>query len=225
MFSILHRKRAEKLRVRLGDWDTKHEKEFYPHEEFRVASKVQHHRFNSKTLFNDFALLFLEQPVELKPHIDTICLPDQRSFAEIDTKNCVATGFGKDRFHGGRYQNVMKQVDLSMVDRPECQKRLRTTKLGRFFKLHRSFACAGGDEGVDTCRGDGGSPLVCPRLDDPEKYVQAGIVAWGIGCGEGGIPGVYASVPMMVSWINEQIGSHFGQTVDHGTQLYGSPPI
>merc|ERR1712146_57899 len=30
----------------------------------------------------------------------------------------------------------------------------------------------------------GGSPLVCPSQYDPNTYVQAGIVAWGIGCGE-----------------------------------------
>ena len=33
-------------------------------------------------------------------------------------------------------------------------------------------------------------------------YVQAGIVAWGIGCGEDNIPGVYASVPEGVCWID-----------------------
>ena len=72
--------------------------------------------------------------------------------------------------------------------------RLRTTRLGQKYKLHDSFLCAGGINGKDTCKGDGGSPLVCPSKYDPNTYVQAGIVAWGIGCGEDGIPGVYASV-------------------------------
>lgn len=30
-------------------------------------------------------------------------------------------------------------------------------------------------------QGDGGSPLICPLRDQPGRYVQAGIVAWGIG--------------------------------------------
>merc|ERR1712012_857879 len=35
---------------------------------------------------------------------------------------------------------------------------------------------------------------------DPTSYVQAGIVAWGIGCGEDNTPGVYASVSKGVCW-------------------------
>lgn len=31
--------------------------------------------------------------------------------------------------------------------------------------------------------GDGGSPLVCPIPGRYQQYYQAGIVAWGIGCG------------------------------------------
>merc|ERR1711874_341010 len=33
-------------------------------------------------------------------------------------------------------------------------------------------------------------------------YVQAGIVAWGVGCGETGTPGVYADVSQAVCWID-----------------------
>merc|ERR1712013_790865 len=72
--------------------------------------------------------------------------------------------------------------------------KLRTTRLGQEYKLHDSFICVGGVNGKDTCKGDGGSPLVCPSKYDPNTYVQAGMVAWGIGCGEDGTPGVYASV-------------------------------
>merc|ERR1712034_291222 len=50
--------------------------------------------------------------------------------------------------------------------------------------------------------GDGGSPLVCPSKYDPDTYVQAGMVAWGIGCGEDGTPGVYASVSKALCWID-----------------------
>lgn len=35
--------------------------------------------------------------------------------------------------------------------------------------------------------------------------MQAGIVAWGIGCAEGGTPGVYANVASARDWIDEQM--------------------
>lgn len=61
----------------------------------------------------------------------------------------------------------------------------------------------GGEPGKDTCKGDGGSPLVCPIPGENERFFQSGIVSWGIGCG-GDNPGVYASVARFRTWIDEQ---------------------
>ena len=189
-----------------------------------MASMEVHERFNAANLRYDIGLLFLEEPVQLQQHIDTICLPQKNE--NFDHANCVATGYGKDQFHGGRFQNIMKQVDLPVVPHRECQNRLRTTRLGRWFRLHRTFTCAGGVEGVDVCRGDGGSPYVCPSKEDPTKYVQVGIVAWGIGCGEGGIPGVYGSVPKMVDWVHAKMTEHgFGQPSKAQRAYKSAPPV
>jgi len=81
---------------------------------------------------------------------------------------------------------------------------------GKKYKLHDSFICAGGINGKDTCKGDGGSPLVCPSKYDPDTYVQAGMVAWGIGCGEDGTPGVYASVSKALCWIDYAMSCYYG---------------
>jgi hypothetical protein len=117
---------------------------------------------------------------------------------------CHATGWGKDRFGSqGEYQVVLKEIQLPVVNSIACQTELRKTRLGQKFKLDESFMCAGGVKGKDTCKGDGGSPLVCPSKADPNVYQQAGIVAWGIGCGEDATPGVYASVAKAVCWIDQ----------------------
>jgi hypothetical protein len=79
---------------------------------------------------------------------------------------------------------------------------MRTTDLGMRFKLDDSFICAGGNSNVDTCKGDGGGPLMCRVANDVESYVQVGIVAWGKGCGQEGIPGVYASIADAYCFIN-----------------------
>merc|ERR1711994_512807 len=42
-------------------------------------------------------------------------------------------------------------------------------------------------------------------------YEQVGIVAWGIGCGEQGIPGVYASVSEAVCWIDYAMTCYYGE--------------
>merc|ERR1712244_12052 len=203
------RGKAAELKIRCGEWDTQNETEPYPHQDRRVQDMTIHPLFDPRTLASDWALLFTAEDFNLSSHIDTACLPQANEV--FDGTTCFATGWGKDKFgSSGEYQVVLKEIDLPVVEQETCQDKLRQTRLGNKFKLHNSFICAGGDEGKDTCKGDGGSPLVCPSKSDPNTYVQAGIVAWGIGCGENGSPGVYASVSKAVCWIDHAMSCYFG---------------
>merc|ERR1712179_130814 len=110
---------------------------------------------------NDFAVLFTSEDFVLASHIDTVCLPQADEL--FDGTTCFATGWGKDKFgSAGQYQVVLKEIDLPVVSNYECQDKLRSTRLGQKYKLHDSFICAGGVNGKDTCKGDGGSPLYVP---------------------------------------------------------------
>lgn len=135
-------------------------------------------------------------------HISTVCLPP--SGFVPNQQDCFASGWGKfiiyirfrynfinilcisgkDVFgQAGKYSVIMKKVGpIPIVEFNKCQKALQTERLGDKFRLDTSFVCAGGIEGVDTCTGDGGAPLVCPigRPGD-NRYAQNGIVAWGNG--------------------------------------------
>jgi len=170
-----------------------------------VSRVIVHENFNSVNLKNDFALVFLDYNVTLSPHIDTVCLPEQG--VEYDPRYCFVTGWGKDEFgQEGEFQNILKKVSLPVMADNTCQQRMRTTRLGDYFVLDSSFLCAGGDKsGNDACKGDGGSPLVCRHKTDVSTYFQVGIVAWGIGCGTEGIPGVYADVTQATPWIRQQL--------------------
>ena len=197
------------VKIRCGEWDTQKTTEPYPHQD-RYASLIKMHpEFDNRSLANDFAVLFLAQDFQLDYHIDTVCLPRPREF--FVGNKCFATGWGKDRFGSqGEYQVVLKEIELPVVNSVTCQNQLRQTRLGEKFKLDESFMCAGGVKGKDTCKGDGGSPLVCPSQADPNVYEQAGIVAWGIGCGEDGTPGVYASVAKAACWIDQTMSCQQG---------------
>ncbi|CAH1371357.1 unnamed protein product [Tenebrio molitor] len=195
---------TQQLKIRAGEWDTQTKKEQYPFQDVEVDSIKIHPGYNSEILYNDIALLFLKKPVELAPHINVICLPPPN--LTVDNARCLSTGWGKDVFgKEGQYQVILKKIDLPMVPRKECQESLRKTKLGKYFQLHRSFVCAGGEIGKDTCTGDGGGPLVCP-IQGTERYFQVGIVAWGIGCGMENVPGIYGNVGLFRQWIDEQMG-------------------
>lgn len=192
------------LLVRGGEWDTQTKNELYAHQDRRVREVISHEQFNKGSLKNDVALLILDQPFELAENIQPVCLPPKNH--NFDGNKCFASGWGKNVFgKEGKYQVILKKVELPIVPHKTCQASLRTTRLGLRFILDRSFTCAGGIKGRDTCRGDGGSPLVCPIPSSPTHYYQAGIVAWGIGCGEEGIPGIYANVALFRDWIDQQL--------------------
>ncbi|XP_071559990.1 phenoloxidase-activating factor 2 isoform X1 [Temnothorax nylanderi] len=197
-------KQPQELKVRAGEWDTQTKNEIYPHQDRDVERVVVHEGFHSGALYNDYAILILKTPIEYAENVDIVCLPEIN--ANFDGSRCFASGWGKDVFgKEGRYQVILKRVELPIVHRDRCQDIMRTTRLGKYFVLDRSFICAGGELGKDTCKGDGGSPLVCPLQNDPTRYVQAGIVAWGLGCGENGTPGVYANIAHARRWIDEQM--------------------
>lgn len=192
------------LKIRAGEWDTQTKDEIFPHQDRQVKDYVIHEKYYKAAAHNDIALLFLEGPVELAENVNTACLPPPNY--NFDFSRCFASGWGKDQFgREGKYQVILKRVELPVVPRDACVDSLRKTRLGAHYNLHESFLCAGGEKGKDTCKGDGGSPLVCPIPHSVNRYYQAGIVAWGIGCGENQTPGVYVNIPYFRNWIDEQL--------------------
>lgn len=68
-----------------------------------------------------------------------------------------------------------------------CQRALRGTRLGNFFNLPEIAICASPASRIDTCNGDIGAAMVCPKIltddiipdttstgDGGEIYVQIG---------------------------------------------------
>merc|ERR1711923_521795 len=164
---------VSKLIVRCGEWDTQHTTEPYPHQDVRVESVQIHPEFNSRNLANDFAVMFLAENFVLDFNIDTVCLPEPGQ--NFDGSTCFATGWGKDEFGAaGQFQVVLKEIEIPTVDSNTCQDKLRSTRLGQRFRLDPSFMCAGGVPGKDTCKGDGGGPLVCASYEEPGSCRSSG---------------------------------------------------
>uniref|UniRef100_A0A7G3ADZ2 Phenoloxidase-activating factor 2 n=1 Tax=Lutzomyia longipalpis TaxID=7200 RepID=A0A7G3ADZ2_LUTLO len=197
---------ANDIKVRAGEWDTQTTKERLPYQERNVMQAITHPSYNVRTLANNIALLVLTTPFTLMDHINPICLPQQNFQSTSDS--CFASGWGKDVFgKAGKYSVIMKRVQLPMVPFRQCEAALQKTRLGPSFRLDSTFVCAGGIPGIDTCTGDGGAPLVCPiGASTSNRYVQTGIVSWGIGCKEDH-PAVYTHVALFRNWIDMQMNS------------------
>ncbi|RZC40171.1 Trypsin domain containing protein [Asbolus verrucosus] len=196
--------RDNKFKIRAGEWDSKTQKEMFKHEDREVSSIALHPQYDQRNLHNDVGLLFLNEPVTVGNHINVACLPPQDTIAS--GTGCFVTGWGKDHFEkDGKYQVILKKIELPVMNRGLCQNAFRGTRLGKFFILHRSFMCAGGEAGKDACTGDGGGPLVCPIDGEEDRFQQVGIVAWGIGCGKEGVPGAYVDVAHFRNWIDKEL--------------------
>ena len=95
-----------------------------------------------------------------------------------------------------------QEVDVVVMSNYECQVRLQQTRLGHDFTLDSGSLCAGGQVDRDACKGDGGGPLVCQHRG---LFHLAGIVSWGIGCGQRNVPGVYVNVARYSDWIHNNM--------------------
>lgn len=211
----VRRLRPEEIKVRLGEWDVSKDDEFYPFVESNVRELIVHPAFQASSLANDIALIRMELNLDAQttPHIAPACLAyqDADSFAG---QRCWIAGWGKDAFGAnGQYQSQLKKVDLPVVARSDCEMALRhQTKLGKLFRLHPSDLCAGGERGKDACEGDGGAGLYCIEPESGLTRVL-GLVSWGVGCGQRGVPGIYTSIPTLHSWIEAQVAQSGEESV------------
>lgn len=186
----VHGKQANVLHIRAGEWNMENTDETLPHQDRPIKAIVIHRKYDTSTFVNDIALLFLENPVELADNVNTVCLPPPNTgFESVSNERCEVSGWGKKRrSRVSRYQTILKKVELPVIPHNQCEMLFRKTVLGKYFRLHRSFLCAGGEHGKDACKGDGGSPLVCKISNTDDSYYQSGIVSWGIGCSAENIP-------------------------------------
>lgn len=140
------------IKIRLGEWDAAANYEQYPYRDFNIARVWIHEAFNPNNLQNDLALIRLVGGLPPgTPAIIPICMPTMGQL--FDGQRCWVSGWGKDNFGtNGRYQTILKAVDVPIISSATCETTLRSTRLGSAFILDRnSFICAGGEINKDSC--------------------------------------------------------------------------
>lgn len=96
LFLLIDSVQEADLEVRAGEWDTQTKNEILPHQDRAVQRIIVHENYIAGSLKNDFALLYLREPVVLSDNVDIVCLPQVNDI--FDNSRCFASGWGKDVF-------------------------------------------------------------------------------------------------------------------------------
>ncbi|KAL7393378.1 hypothetical protein ABVT39_009947 [Epinephelus coioides] len=151
-----------------------------------------HPEYNSSSFDNDIGLIKLQDPITFSSSIMPICLPAEGATYMTGEMGLVS-GFG--RTGQGTPMGKLWYVQLPVVDQETCSNSISSRSLSD------NMFCAGVPEGgKDACAGDGGGPFA---LRDNGQFWAAGIVSWGVGCGNPGKYGFYTKVANYMDWINK----------------------
>ncbi|XP_073460542.1 ovochymase-2-like [Aquarana catesbeiana] len=163
---------------------------------------IFHPEFNALTLEYDLALLQLKEPLQLNDNVQPVCF--SRSKNKLTSSFiCVVTGW--DLNGEGEMATKLQQMEVPLETDGVCE--------SYYGRLARSKSCAGTAKGQANynCRGQPGSPLVCPS-NDPTAFFIYGIASRGVGCRGDAKPGLYTKILLFTEWIQSIIQAESTET-------------
>ncbi|XP_062523686.1 sushi, von Willebrand factor type A, EGF and pentraxin domain-containing protein 1-like [Corticium candelabrum] len=164
------------------------------------SSIIIHPNFNQSSFDHDIAVLKLARPVNCNCRtIMPVCLPDKTrdsSFIRAQ-QNGIVTGWGRVNSTVSR-SRCLRKGDVRLKSRRLCQIKHQG------YQITENMLCATDYNGA--CEGDSGGPLVVKNRKFKGRYVLAGVVSWGIGCGDKTKFGVYTNVISHLDWIKSTCG-------------------
>lgn len=170
-------------------------------ERLHVEEIIVHEAYDAATNDNDLALLRLTGPFP-NPPLGTVVI----ATPELDAQyagplgDALVIGWGTTA-EGGQTTPQLMRVWVDFQDRAVCEANYKAVIPNT--EITENMLCAGLPEGgQDSCQGDSGGFLGAPLGNG--KYVQLGIVSWGVGCARPNLFGVYTRVANYGEWINQQ---------------------
>uniref|UniRef100_A0A4W5QM67 Peptidase S1 domain-containing protein n=1 Tax=Hucho hucho TaxID=62062 RepID=A0A4W5QM67_9TELE len=182
-----------------------------------VTQIIRHPNYISSTHDNDMCLLKLSSPVTFTNFIRPVCLAAPGSSFYAGATSWV-TGWGSIST-GGELPlpspQTLQEVYVPVVGNRQCNCNYGVGS------ITDNMICAGlSAGGKDSCQVKslvhllcllqcGKSNLCdCPMVSKQGiRWIQSGVVSFGIGCAQANLPGVYARVSQYQTWINTQITS------------------
>ena len=167
---------------------------------YNVKKILIHPNYNTETLDNDIALLFLDKN-PINDGIKFVYLPSERLSKKlyITGKLSIIMGYGTTQSSQINQPFNQKYALINILDKNKVEFPSEW--------ITDNMIVAGDyndptdpNDNEDTCQGDSGGPLFS-NYGYKRSTVVYGITSWGIGCGLDNLPGVYTKVGNYVNWI------------------------
>jgi secreted trypsin-like serine protease len=152
---------------------------------YQVNRIIIHPKWSSKSLFNDIALLELDEDVAESDTVKYIKLAD--SLPDVGTELNIA-GWGRTTDFASPL--VLRRTKLVLQADRSCSTVYSTWS-------NKVQICAGG-KGHNPCKGDSGTSLTFEKDGD---FYTLGVVSFGSGKCDGDIPATFTKVPTFIPWI------------------------
>uniref|UniRef100_W5MNC6 chymotrypsin n=2 Tax=Lepisosteus oculatus TaxID=7918 RepID=W5MNC6_LEPOC len=162
----------------------------------RVGQVFKNPKYNPFTINNDITLIRLATSARLGVRVSPVCVSE----ASDDFPGgmmCVTTGWGLTKHNAADTPALLQQASLPLLTNTQCKQYWGT-------KITDLMICAGAD-GASSCMGDSGGPLVCQK---DGAWTLVGIVSWGSGTCSPSMPGVYARVSKLRSFIDQTLAAN-----------------
>ena len=177
-----------------------------------VSSIAYMNTFTTDSMRDDVGVMFLKSGLPVNSTHPTVAPIQLATEATPAGVTCQVSGWGRtEQVSSTRLPMPMPmhlsilllQSTLSNVLLTANVSTIRHVTCSTIYSksLLPGMLCAGRlSGGTDSCQGDSGGPLVYDGR-------VIGVVSWGYGCAEPGLPGVYADVQYYQQWIEERNGS------------------
>ena len=130
-----------------------------------------------------------------------VATPELDEQYAVPLGDAVVIGWGATS-EGAQTTPQLMRVWVDVQDRATCEANYQEVIPST--DITDNMLCAGLPEGgQDSCQGDSGGFLGAPVGNG--RYVQLGIVSWGVGCARPNLFGVYTRVANYGDWISEQM--------------------
>eukprot|EP00095_Tigriopus_kingsejongensis_P003190 maker-scaffold91_size383040-snap-gene-2.26 protein:Tk03190 transcript:maker-scaffold91_size383040-snap-gene-2.26-mRNA-1 annotation:"serine protease 27-like" len=162
----------------------------------KVARIIDHPSYNSVTFNNDFAILELAKDVAFNNQIKPSCLPVDGSTKTYTGVDARVSGWGLLEYNeiNSIKPQFLQETTLKVVSDGDCR------AIYGIQAITDRMLCAYA-KGTDSCQGDSGGPLT--TLESNGRHTVIGVVSFGSGCAQVGVPGVYARVTSVLPWIKQ----------------------